>query len=160
MRAPLRVPYQPGVPLVARTSFSFAGVHFHPGDAFPGDRVAAEDAPERRRSAMWNSRMVEVASGASKVPAFAPPVVPKAPAKVPEVPAPVAEAYVAEHKGFGKWRVLVAATGEVAADDLGKAEAQAKAADLNSETRRGAGDAGAGEASSAASPAPVSHPHA
>lgn len=158
MLASKRPQFDPNRPLVARVPFTFHGFAFHPGDDFPGDRLAEVEIPERRVAAMYTSRHLDFRAEAAKAPTSEqrPAPAPKKPAKATDKAA-ASGGFVAFHKGFGRFQVL-SPTGEVIAEDLTKPEAQAKAAELNSETRRGAGDAGAGEASSAVSSAPAPNP--
>lgn len=147
-----RPPYSDNAPLVARAAFTFNGRRFYPGDAVPQDVVT----DVRRRRQLWNSRLVDVDVGAT-------PATPAPPAAVAAQAAskPADERvesgegdgkppFVAVSKGFGRFSVLNADTGEEVAAGLSKADAQTKASLLSLEAasaRRGArgpeADAGA-----------------
>lgn len=112
-----RTPYTPGSPLVARVPFRFNGVSFMPGDAFPGDKITPESAPERRRRQMYDCRQLEVGE-----PVAAPE---KEPTATDDAPA-----YGVKHKGFGLFNII-GPDGSVVAEGLNKNDAQAKADALN-----------------------------
>lgn len=159
MRAPDRVPFSPTATFVARSAFRFNGVAFYPGDAFPGNRFD-EPVPERRIRSMWDSRMIEVDTESSRrfIPSRGavgsePAATARGKTATAQAPdgAPVDEGeWVAKSKGFGKFSVVHSVTGAVKCEGLSKAEAAAMAAELNSETRRGAGGPALVGASSAA----------
>lgn len=132
----IRLPYMPGLPMVARVPFTYNGVRYYQGDVFPN-----EVCDDRGRRKLHSARLIDCVPDLPAAQTLAPQ--PNQPEPQPRADKTDSTSYSAKHLGFGRWVVVDETDKQVSEGFMPKAAAETEAKRLN-ETRRGAGEGATG----------------